>query len=94
MHPSQSELLQLKNLGLASVNILHSIGIRSCEDLRRIGPVDAFISIRNRGINASRVMLYALQGALLDVHWNELDPDLKARLASEADRLLSSQGTD
>jgi DNA transformation protein len=91
MHPSQSELLQLKNLGLASVNILHSIGIRSCEDLRRIGPVDAFISIRSRGINASRVMLYALQGALLDVHWNDLDPDLKARLVSEADRLLSDR---
>ncbi len=94
MHPSQSELLKLKNLGLASVNILHSVGIRSCEDLRRVGPVEAFISIRNRGINASRVMLYALQGALLDVHWNDLDPDLKRRLASEADRLLSAQNPD
>jgi len=91
MHPSQSELLQLKNLGLASVNILHSIGIRSCEDLRRVGPVEAFINIRTRGINASRVLLYALQGALLDVHWNDLDPDLKARLATEADQLLSSR---
>ena len=91
MHPSQSELLKLKNLGLASVNILHSIGIRSSEDLRRVGPVEAFTSIRSRGINASRVLLYALQGALLDVHWNDLDPDLKERLASEADRLLSAQ---
>ncbi|WP_346837291.1 TfoX/Sxy family protein [Microbulbifer sp. SAOS-129_SWC] len=89
MHPSQSELLQLKNLGLASVNILHSVGIRSCEDLRRVGPVEAFINIRTRGINASRVLLYALQGALLDVHWNDLDPDLKERLASEADDRLS-----
>ena len=89
MHPSQSELLQLKNLGLASVNILHSIGIRTLEDLRRVGPVEAFINIRGRGINASRVMLYALQGALLDVHWNDLDPDLKANLVSEAERLLA-----
>ena len=89
MHPSQSELLQLKNLGLASVNILHSIGIRTLEDLRRVGPVEAFINIRSRGINASRVMLYALQGALLDVHWNDLDPDLKANLVNEAERLLA-----
>lgn len=89
MHPSQSELLQLKNLGLASVNILHSIGIRTLEDLRRVGPVEAFINIRGRGINASRVMLYALQGALLDVHWNDLDPDLKANLVNEAERLLA-----
>ncbi|MFA0811881.1 TfoX/Sxy family protein [Microbulbifer epialgicus] len=94
MHPSQSELLKLKNLGLASVNILHSIGIRSYEDLHRIGPVEAFISIRNRGINASRVMLYALQGALMDVHWNDLDPDLKQQLANEADRLLATQNSD
>lgn len=94
MHPSQSELLKLKNLGLASVNILHSIGIRTCDDLRRVGPVEAFTSIRSRGINASRVLLYALQGALLDVHWNELDPDLKQRLASEADRMLARQAQD
>ncbi|MCO1334651.1 TfoX/Sxy family protein [Microbulbifer sp. OS29] len=94
MHPSQSELLKLKNLGLASVNILHSIGIRSLEDLRKVGPVEAFISIRNRGINASRVMLYALQGALMDVHWNDLDPELKQQLASEVDRLLATQNSD
>ena len=89
MHPSQSELLQLKNLGLASVNILHSIGIRTQDDLHRVGPVEAFASIRRRGINASRVLLYALQGALLDIHWNDLDPDLKASLVSEAELLLS-----
>ncbi|MDP5209153.1 MULTISPECIES: TfoX/Sxy family protein [unclassified Microbulbifer] len=94
MHPSQSELLKLKNLGLASVNILHSIGIRSYDDLHRIGPVEAFISIRNRGINASRVMLYALQGALMDVHWNDLDPNLKQQLASEVDRLLATQNPE
>ncbi|WP_444929838.1 TfoX/Sxy family protein [Microbulbifer sp. SSSA002] len=94
MHPSQSELLKLKNLGLASVNILHSIGIRSLEDLRRVGPVEAFISIRNRGINASKVMLYALQGALMDVHWNDLDPELKQQLTNEVERLLATQNSD
>lgn len=94
MHPSQSELLKLKNLGFASVNILHSIGIRSRDDLHRIGPVEAFINIRNRGINTSRVMLYALQGALMDVHWNDLDPDLKQSLASEVDRLLSEKNAE
>ncbi|WP_299595663.1 TfoX/Sxy family protein [uncultured Microbulbifer sp.] len=89
MHPSQSELLKLKNLGLASVNILHSIGIRTQDDLHRVGPAEAFASIRRRGINTSRVLLYALQGALLDIHWNDLDPDLKASLVSEAEQLMS-----
>jgi DNA transformation protein len=35
-------------------------------------------------------MLYALQGALMDVHWNDIPPDLKARLVSEAE--LPDQG--
>ena len=43
--------------------------------------------IKARGIHVSKVMLYALQGALMDVHWNDLPPDLKARLVSEANHL-------
>ncbi len=31
-------------------------------------------------------MLYAMQGALLDVHWNDLDPGLKQHLVSEAEK--------
>jgi DNA transformation protein and related proteins len=85
MTTHQSELLQLKNLGMASVNILRAIGINTYADLKRIGAVDAYRRIRARDINVSKVMLYALQGALLDVHWNDLTPDLKAQLVSEAE---------
>jgi len=31
-------------------------------------------------------MLYALQGALMDVHWNDLSPELKAQLVEEAEQ--------
>ena len=31
----------------------------------------------------SKVLLYAIEGALLDVHWNELSPDHKAALLGE-----------
>lgn len=86
MAASQSDLLQLKNLGAASVNILHAIGINSYEDLKAIGPVTAYRRIKARGINVSKVMLYALQGALTDTHWNDLAPDLKAKLVEEAER--------
>ncbi|HEY7884366.1 MAG TPA: TfoX/Sxy family protein [Cellvibrionaceae bacterium] len=79
-----SELLQLKNLGVASVNILRAIGIHTYDDLRQAGAVNAYKRIKARDINVSKVMLYALQGALMDVHWNDLPPDLKQRLVSEA----------
>lgn len=82
---SNHELLQLKNLGMASVNILHAIGINTCADLQRVGAVEAYRRIKARDINVSKVMLYALQGALMNVHWNELSPDLKARLVQEAE---------
>lgn len=36
-----------------------------------------------RGFRASKVLLYAIEGALLDVHWNELSPDHKAALLGE-----------
>jgi DNA transformation protein len=80
-----SELLQLKNLGVASVNILRAVGVNSYEDLRQLGAVEVYRRIRKRGINVSKVMLYALEGALLDIHWNQLDPTLKARLVREAE---------
>lgn len=85
MNLAHSELLELKNLGMASVNILHAIGVNSYEDLARMGAVEAYRKVKMRGIQVSKVMLYALQGALMDVHWNELSPELKASLVEEAE---------
>lgn len=87
MTTQQSELLGLKNLGMASVNILNAIGVKNYDDLSTVGPVEAYCRIKSRGINVSKVMLYALQGALMNVHWNDLSPELKAQLVAEADNL-------
>ena len=69
----KTALKEQKNLGAASVNILQSIGIQTLEDLRQIGSVNAYLKIKARGIKVSKVMLYALEGALLDIHWKQLD---------------------
>ena len=79
-----SDLQSLKNLGAASVNILHAIGINNYQELEEIGPVEAYLRIKRRDIHVSKVMLYALQGALMDVHWNDLAPDLKHQLLTSA----------
>lgn len=91
MNPSHNDLLALKNLGAASVNILHAIGINNYEDLKSTGSVSAYTKIKSRGINVSKVMLYALEGAILDVHWNDLDDRLKSDLVSEAERVLADE---
>ena len=90
MGSEQSSLIGLKNLGVASVNILNAVGIHSYEDLSQAGPVDVYCRIRARGINVSKVMLYALQGALMDVHWSELSPEFKSQLVEQAERKKAS----
>jgi len=87
MSKERSDLLTLKNLGTASVNILHAVGINSYADLQQYGPVEVYLRIKHRDIHVSKVMLYALQGALLNTHWNDLEPDLKNKLLKEAGEL-------
>lgn len=91
MAESESDLLHLKNLGVASVNILRAVGISSVADLREMGAVEAYIRIKRRGINVSKVMLYALEGALIDVHWKDLDPNLKDNLVAAAEKAFATE---
>lgn len=87
MKATDKKLVELKNLGAASVNILNAVGIRTYTDLSSIGSVQAYRRIRQRGIHVSRAMLYAMEAALLDVHWKSLDPALKVQLVQMADRI-------
>ncbi|MCY1271986.1 hypothetical protein D9M68_353970 [compost metagenome] len=81
------ELQSLKNLGKTSAQWLHAVGIHSATDLRRLGAVDAYRAVQARGFRASKVLLYAIEGALLDVHWNELPPARKEALNGQLDAL-------
>ena len=82
----QDELLNLKNLGKTSVRWLHAVGVHTRNELSNRGPVNVYQTVKARGFRANRVLLYALQGALLDIHWNDLDPGLKAQLLTEAEQ--------
>jgi DNA transformation protein len=90
MSKAPSDLSQLKNLGAASINILHAVGINSCEELKSAGPVDTYLRIKRRNIHVSKVMLYALQGALMDIPWNQLSPEIKEQLLMDANETSTS----
>ncbi|QBF28537.1 competence protein TfoX [Pseudomonas tructae] len=79
------ELQHLKNLGKTSAQWLHAVGIHSASDLRRLGAVSAYKAVRTRGFRASKVLLYAIEGALLDVHWNDIPAERKEALNQELD---------
>jgi len=57
------ELQHLKNLGKTSAQWLHAVGIHSASDLKRLGAVDAYRAVKARGFRASKVLLYAIEGA-------------------------------
>lgn len=76
-------LTQLKNIGPTVAQRLHEVGIHTREDLETVGPVEAYKRIRARvmGTTPKCYYLYSLQGALLDVHWDDLSNEVKADLA-------------
>ena len=80
------ELQELKNLGKTSAQWLHAVGIHNAKDLRRYGAVAAYRAVRARGFRASRVLLYAIEGALLDIPWSDLPAVRKAELNSRLEQ--------
>ena len=73
-------LRNLRNLGPASTGWLAEVGIRTLSDLRRAGPVEAYRLIRTAGRPASLNLVYAIQAALMDIHWRDLPADLRDEL--------------
>ncbi|MFJ4347231.1 TfoX/Sxy family protein [Pseudomonas sp. NPDC089401] len=85
------ELQHLKNLGKTSAQWLHAAGIHSASDLRRLGAVGAYQAVKTRGFRASKVLLYAIEGALLDMHWNDLPAERKEALNQQLDAKSPAQ---
>jgi DNA transformation protein len=87
MSKELSDLSERKNLGTASINILHAVGINSYDELKSVGAVETYRRIKKRNIHVSKVMLYALEGALMDIHWNQLSPERKEQLLADVEEI-------
>lgn len=80
----------LRNIGPKSAAWLRQVGLRSQEDLRQAGAVEAFMRVRRAGFRPTLNLLYALEGALQDQHWQSLPREHRDALAAEVER--ASQG--
>ncbi|MDX2283154.1 MAG: TfoX/Sxy family DNA transformation protein [Bacteroidia bacterium] len=82
-------LADARNIGASIAQRLNEIGIFSLADLADRTPAAAYRALCER-YPAQRFpvcyYLYSLQGALLDVHWNELPGEVKAELRKQAGR--------
>ena len=80
-----ASLASLRNIGPKSTQWLKSVGIQTAEDLSEVGAVEAYLRVKAAYPDkVSLNMLYALQGALIGLPWNELPPDIKADLCVAA----------
>ncbi len=71
---------KIRNVGPKSAAWLRQVGVRSTEDLTRIGPVEAFLKVKRAGFRPSLNLLYAMAGAMADCHWAELPEERKQEL--------------
>jgi DNA transformation protein and related proteins len=76
---------KLRNIGPKSAAWLRQVGLRSREDLEAVGAVDAFMRVKRAGFKPSLNLLYALEGALLDCHWQEVPEARRVELVGAAD---------
>lgn len=72
--------VKIRNVGPKSAAWLRQIGVRTTEDLARVGPVEAFLKVKRAGFRPSLNLLYSMAGALADCHWADLPDDQKQEL--------------
>jgi len=67
-----SSFAELANLGPKSEKMLVAAGITSLEQLRKLGSVAAYSKVKHTSSNASLNLLWALEGALSGMPWQEV----------------------
>lgn len=77
---------RIKNMGPKTRLWLHEIGIATLADLEALGAVEAYKRLKAaRPQQVSLNALWGLQGAILNIHWNALPPDMKADLKAQVE---------
>jgi DNA transformation protein and related proteins len=84
-------LVELLNLGARSSQMLASAGIISRSQLEELGPVKAYLAVKQTGSKPSLNLLWAIAGALTDTRWDRLPPEFKSQLLNELQLLTSRQ---
>ena len=82
-----AELTSLRNIGKELEKKLRAVDIKTAEELKKVGSEEAFLRIKLRYPEICLVHLYALEGAVSDIEYNQLQEDVKQRLKNFSDRL-------
>jgi DNA transformation protein len=86
---SSNSLQGAKNIGSTILKRLNEVGIYSLADLAELTSVKAYRKICEQNPGKTFPVcyyLYSLEGALLDLHWDNLPEDLKKDLRKKVGR--------
>ena len=75
---------KIRNVGPKGAAWLRQVGVRTQEDLVRLGPVEAFMKVKRAGFRPSLNLLYSMAGAIENCHWAELADERKRALVADA----------
>ena len=81
-----SDLRQAKNIGADIKKCLNEIGVFTLADLEKMTSVEAFKKICGNYPDKTVPVcyyLYSLEGALLNLHWNDTPSELKEELKAK-----------
>lgn len=68
-----------RNIGPKTLPWLHKVGVKTPEDLERLGPKKVYEMILAEGYKPHKALLYALIGARYDKDWVQVARDYKTK---------------
>ena len=80
-----TSLTTLRNIGPQSARWLTEVDIPTAEQLYEIGAVESYQRVKTAfPDNVSINLLYALHGAIINIAWNKIPPEMKNDLQKQA----------
>jgi DNA transformation protein len=81
--------VRLRNIGPKSAAWLRQVGLRTREDLAAAGTLDAFMRVKRAGFKPGLNLLYAIEGALNDCHWQDVPEARRVELVAAAEAAIA-----
>ena len=81
----QPELTSMMNIGEKLEKRLSAVEIYTAEQLKTIGSKEAFFRLKQHDPSVCTVYLYALEGAISGIEYNQLPEDVKQDLKNFSD---------
>jgi DNA transformation protein len=81
-----TSLKQYKNIGATIEKRLNEIGVNTIDDLAKVGAANAYIKIKKKYPDKTLSVcyyLYSFQGALMDMHWDDIPQNIKDDLRKQ-----------